>query len=264
MLGLPTTVFDCSGCKAKTQHNLANAENRLNHKVVIVINRNGDDLHFEEKPSLRALLDSCSVGYMQSQIREVLAEDNSYMVCEVDRTHLNYVCTNCKQETYFLYQLPFKSRASAAFFSMESATIHRFPVFLQEAHEAVPDSVQKYFFETEKCFEIGALNGAATCARLTVDEVGRLLKAAGGDLFERLNNLKVAGTLSEEIVSIAHDIRQLGRNGAHAEWSDVSLEQAANMMFMLREILRELYITPFERDKRRIANLKSKKIAPSE
>ncbi|MDR3616746.1 MAG: DUF4145 domain-containing protein [Candidatus Obscuribacterales bacterium] len=210
-----------------------------------------------------ALLNSCPVGYMKSQIREITVEDNSYMICEVERTHLNYVCTNCKQQTYFLQQLPFKSRGQTALFSLEPTTIHRYPLFLQEAHEAVPDSVQKYFFETEKCFEIGALNGAATCARLTVDEIGRFLEAKGGDLNERLNKLKEAGTLSEEIVSIAHDIRQLGRNGAHAEWTDVSQEQAESMMFMLREILRELYITPFERDKRRMTNLKSKKVSPT-
>ena len=137
--------------------------------------------------------------------------------------------------------------------------LHKYPIFLPAIHESLPESVANYVLEAAKCFSIQAFNAAATMARLTIDEIARLHESEGKDLFVRLNALKTSGVLNDEIVDLAQQVRQTGRNGAHAEWNDITFDQGNDMMFTLREIVRELYISPFEREKRRLKGLNQKK-----
>ncbi|HEY9756050.1 MAG TPA: DUF4145 domain-containing protein [Oculatellaceae cyanobacterium] len=259
MKGTKDEVFECSQCGVPTQHTLVHgSENGFKFKVGVKLTKAKGGYAITDFPPASAIVNNLPTRYPGIPIPELESNDGKEILCEVQRGHLLYRCVVCRQETYFLVQYQKKSQGSGHF-ELSYRIMHRYPKKLFGVHEALPPSIQTYVLECERCMDVRAFNAVGMVARLTVDEIARSFSAIGKDLFQRLEQLKTAGILNEEIIAMAHDVRQAGRNGAHAEWSDITEEQAKNTMYALQEILRELYITPFERDQRKIKDLNRKK-----
>lgn len=216
--GRQQEVFECAECKVKTQHNLV-----------------------QSGPTFKA---SWNFGSKKKQ-----------HLVDFPRTHYVYRCCACQSDTYFLIQEQHTFRMSEPGRSwnetMPSIVVHRFPRYIAEVHESVPNSVRKNLLEAETCFAAGAPNAAGTMARRAVDEIVRLRKGTGANLYQRLESLRTGGLVSQELIDMAHQIRDAGRNGAHAEWKELTHKQAQVALFLLKELVRELYITPVERKQRR-------------
>ncbi len=219
--GKPQEVFNCSVCKARTQHNLT--QNSATYKQRVNLSKTA-------KP----------------------------FEVEFTRAHYIYRCCSCLCDTYFLVQLQHTCKLSAAGTSqnvtLPQTVVHRHPKYIPEDHEAAPKSIRGNLKEAEVCLAAGAPNAAGTMARRAIDEIVRLHKGTGKDLYARLESLRTNSLISSELIDIAHKIRSAGRNGAHAEWEELSTEQARNVLFLLKEIIREIYITPAER-KQRLKNM---------
>lgn len=226
--GKQNEVFDCSVCSARTQHNLV-----------------------QDGPTFRAKINTGSA----KAPREI----------DFPRVHRIYRCCGCQNDTYFLMQLEHTFRVTSPGISQNAVwpviVLHRHPRFIPEVHNSVPKGIKRDLVEAEVCLAAGAPNAAGTMARRAVDEIVRLHKATGKDLYGRLEDLRKAGLISNELIDIAHRIRTAGRNGAHAEWQELTPEQARNALFLLKEMIRELYITPAER-KQRLKSLGALKKKP--
>ncbi|MBA3994466.1 MAG: hypothetical protein C0469_13130 [Cyanobacteria bacterium DS2.3.42] len=256
MLGQDIEVFECAVCKVKTQHTLQNKAARVSFNKPFSVKRKGGSISLQEFSQGKIIFDAIQKEKPRAN-RLLFNEKNETTALEIEFEHLLYRCVVCEEDTYFLVRNAQKVRTAfipdlaPIFENVRNQVIFRYPLVRAEVHDSVPESVRNYLIETEDCFAIGACNATATIARLVIDEIARLFQASGHDLFSRLDQLKNANILSAEIVQLAHDIRQAGRNAAHAEWQDITTEQAEQVIYTLREIIRELYITPAERQKRR-------------
>lgn len=256
MVGQDIEVFECAVCKVKTQHTLQNKAARVSFKKPYSVRREAGSISLQEFLQGKIVFDSIQKASPRAN-RLLFNENNETTALEIEFEHLIYRCVVCEEDTYFLIRnaqkvrIAFVPDLAPLFENVRSQVVFRYPFVKAEAHKSVPASVRNYLIETEDCFAIGAYNATATMSRLVIDEIARLFNATGGNLFTRLDQLRDANVLSAEIVQMAHDIRQAGRNAAHAEWQDINLDQAEQVIYTLREIIRELYITPAERQKRR-------------
>lgn len=224
--GKQQEVFECSVCKVRIQHGLV---------------QNG--------PTFKATVNT--------------GTDKKPVDVEFPRVHYIYRCCGCQTDTYFLIQQQHTFRVTSPGISQNATwptmVLHRYPRSIPEAHDVLPKGIKQNLIEAETCLAARAPNAAGTMARRAVDEIVRLHKATGKDLYNRLENLRSAGLVSKELIDIAHQIRSAGRNGAHAEWQELTMEQARTALFLLKEMIREIYITPAERKQRLQSLTKLKK-----
>ena len=76
--------------------------------------------------------------------------------------------------------------------------------------------------------------------------------ASGSDLYKQLKQLADDHLITPDLWQWAEELRVLGRNGAHPEWPEVSHEDAEYGVNFLREIVKYVYILPYERSQRRV------------
>lgn len=218
MNGKDSELFDCSSCRAKTQHQLRNKDNRYPHHSKMLIKTH---------------------------------------ILTVKRFHLIYECSHCQSNTYILYtgdQEALVSVGSGGTISerlaLKGRAVHRYPVMVPVLHKSIPEEVGKAIAEAESCFANQLPNAAATMARLAIEGIVEKIGASGRDLWTKLESLGSSNTLPPHIIEMAHHVRQAGRNGAHAEWEDLDMSAAEDVLLLLREIANELYINPAERQAR--------------
>lgn len=165
--------------------------------------------------------------------------------------HLIYQCPKCKHDTYVLKRLPGKSLSRDH--PQESSTeeiLYRYPSPSVAVSEHIPDEVRRAAHEAELCLSVRANNACAVMARLAMECMCRDKGANGKDLFEMLGNLK--GKIPDDLLDWANDLRVLGKIGAHADYVDVSLEDAEYATNFMREVLKYVYVLPAERASKKV------------
>jgi hypothetical protein len=175
----------------------------------------------------------------------------------ITTSHLLYTCVNCQNATYFLQEQRTVHSALLLHGDRQSATVghgkvlHQYPLAIPSLHQSVPDPVKQAIIEAEKCLAVGAPNACGTMARRAIHSVCEDKKATGENLYKQLESLRVSGTITDDIWEWASDLRIIGRDGAHPEWPEVSPEDADYAVRFLHEIIRYVYINPWERTQRR-------------
>ena len=71
-------------------------------------------------------------------------------------------------------------------------------------------------------------------------------KAVGKDLYKQLEDLKTRQLITPDLCEWGHSLRILGRDGAHPEFPEVDREDAEDGVKLLREIIKYVYILPYE------------------
>jgi hypothetical protein len=105
----------------------------------------------------------------------------------------------------------------------------------------VPREIKDYFNEAEKCFSVGAFNGAADCLRSCIYELCVALKAEGKDYKEKITNLFPP---NDSYAELARQVKWLGDNHAHNKRENYTPEDVATAITSVPLIIREIYSRP--------------------
>jgi len=89
-------------------------------------------------------------------------------------------------------------------------------------------------------------------ARRTLEAIATDKGEANGALAQRLSNLSTKGFLHATLADWAKEVRLIGNVGAHFDpISDVSLDDARQLIDFIRELAKFLYVLPYELNERR-------------
>jgi len=119
------------------------------------------------------------------------------------------------------------------------------PNKILKASEEIPGKIRKIFIEALNCYEVEAWNATATMTRRAVQEAVIDKGATGEYLFNQITNLEEQRIITPALAQWAHDIRGIGRDGAHADvLTDVTDTDAKYAIDFTEEILNHLYVMP--------------------
>ena len=191
---------------------------------------------------------------------------------KAERNHLIYTCSNCSGQVYVLLESWGNAWIDPHSAFREgtapppppsvrhgSQAIHQYPVSTPVVHTSVPSTVKSAANEAEQCLAVRAFNACGVMTRRAVDALCFEKNANGSNLYERLKDLADRHELTPDLWAWAEELRIVGRSGAHPEWEEVSEDDARYAVEFCREIIRYVYINPYERDQRRLKESKKKK-----
>lgn len=134
--------------------------------------------------------------------------------------------------------------------SNELAEMH--PALVRQADPAVPPQVALDYLEAARCVDAGAPRAAAAMFRRTVQSVMIEQGAKGQTLYEQIEDLAKRGLVTPALKDWAHEVRILGKAGAHADVpDDVSPEDAEDALSFTEELIKHVYVMPAEIERRR-------------
>jgi hypothetical protein len=118
------------------------------------------------------------------------------------------------------------------------------PGEIKRANSHVPPNVRQAFDEAYACSSVSAWNAVGAMCRLAIQHVVLDKQAAGATLFEQIRDLHNKGLISKRVADFAHQVRMIGRDGAHADTSLAGLTQddASDSLYLLEAITDELYV----------------------
>jgi Domain of unknown function (DUF4145) len=129
---------------------------------------------------------------------------------------------------------------------------HWWPVAGASFHEAIPESILSAFNEAIRALSAECPRAAAVMGRRTLEALAADKGESDGPLSTRLRRLADRGLLHPSLVDWANEVRLVGNSGAHFDpLSDVSLEDARQLVELVRELAKFLYVMPFELNERR-------------
>ena len=106
---------------------------------------------------------------------------------------------------------------------------------------SLPSDVEDDLIETTKCLMSGYFQAFGAMARRTLHSVCADKGAKGKDLQEQIDYLVNAGIFTNNVAKRAHDIRTIGKLGAHPEWKPVIQDSAYQAMDNLLWIIKLVY-----------------------
>jgi hypothetical protein len=198
--------------------------------------------------------------------RQVKGLDGSDYTVTTVREHLVYRCAGCGGDTYFLRERwgpklegghSFESPSLAV--DAGSAVLHQYPVGSPVYHTAVPQGVRHAAREAELCLAVGASNACGVMVRRAMEGICADKRAEGDNLFDQLKHLREKHVITPDLWEWAEELRVAGRSGAHPVWEQLNEGEALYALGLLREIVRYLYINPYERDQRRLKQTKARR-----
>lgn len=130
------------------------------------------------------------------------------------------------------------------------------PRIFKDVHELVnntqiPERVREDLLETNHCHQSKLFQAFGCMVRRVVHSICADKQAVGSDLKRQIDDLFNRGIFTEEIANRAHDLRTLGRHGAHPEWEIVTPEMADIGVAHMIWILQTIYLAPPDRNWRK-------------
>jgi hypothetical protein len=240
-VGVPANAdFECPHCGVHSLHHLV-----------------GGDVQYTDDAEMELGLPKGS--YVRSQWVGLVP-------CRVTLTHWIMRCVKCQRDTYILT----KGQAVASpnislspdetnWLRSRASTVHQYPIAFPTVHKAVPESVSESTVEAEKCLGVGAFNACGVMTRRAMHSLCEDKGGTGKDLFAQLQDLRDSHLITPDLWQWAEELRVLGKHGAHPEFPEVNEEEAEYGVKFLREIIRFVYINPYERSQKRLKETSKKK-----
>lgn len=123
----------------------------------------------------------------------------------------------------------------------------------------VPGHIAAAASEAHECLSIGAYRAAVQMARSVVEATAKESGHRNGTLASKIDGMAVAGLLRAHIADAAHEIRYLGNEMAHGDFTeDVPSEEAEEIVSLMSQVLYEVFQSPAEVERRRAARLAKK------
>ena len=115
---------------------------------------------------------------------------------------------------------------------------------LGKEFEDVPQHIADAASEAYACFSIRSYRAAILMARSVLEATAKDKKVTKGNLASKIDELAANGVISEQIKDEAHEIRYLGNDMAHGDFTEpVSEEDADDMLGFLATFLNYVYQT---------------------
>ncbi|MBI2883455.1 MAG: DUF4145 domain-containing protein [Candidatus Methylomirabilis oxyfera] len=131
---------------------------------------------------------------------------------------------------------------------------HWWPLVGASLHKAIPPSISSALNEVVLALSANCPRAAAVMARRTLEAIATDKGEGNGTLAQRLSNLSTKGFLHVTLADWAKEVRLIGNVGAHFDpISDISLDDARQLIDFIRELTKFLYVLPYELNERRTA-----------
>lgn len=116
----------------------------------------------------------------------------------------------------------------------------------------IPAPILDSFQEAGRCLSVNAPNACVAmlrnCLAAVVEDKGSAAAIAKKDLYGRIEQMVTDGALFADFGEWAHHIRQNGNAGAHQEkFAPIGKEQAEELLRFTRELIKFLYVQPYQR-----------------
>ena len=122
---------------------------------------------------------------------------------------------------------------------------------IPESHKAIPPAVSEDWVEAQKAFEVGAVKAAAVMCRRVLYGVLLDKKCREHPLQEGINELVNLARLPQVVEHWLQEIKEEGHDAAHPYRAlIVPAENVSETMGYTKELLRFVYIEPFELEQR--------------
>lgn len=132
---------------------------------------------------------------------------------------------------------------------------------VNKTYDDVPDHIASAAREAHECMNIDAFRGAVALARAVVEATAKEKGITSGKLHQKINRLFDDGHIRLLIKDAAHEIRYLGNDVAHGDFTDpVTKEEAEETLGLMDDLLEEVFQMPARVERRRAAR-ESKKEA---
>ena len=132
------------------------------------------------------------------------------------------------------------------------ALVDYYPRLVRTPDASVPVAVSAAFVESQKCFDVGAYNACATMCRRAVQAAVVERGGQGDTLFKQIDDLAQQQLITPALREWAHEVRIIGKGGAHADEPDeLSDKDAADGLAFTEELLNRLYVVPARLTRRR-------------
>ncbi|MFH0771236.1 MAG: DUF4145 domain-containing protein [Candidatus Omnitrophota bacterium] len=132
------------------------------------------------------------------------------------------------------------------------SVIDIYPINIPTASSDIPEKIRNIFLEALCDFGIKSWNSTATMCRRTVQELAMEKGATGDTLFAQIDDLASRQIITQDLKDWAHEIRILGKEGAHADVpTDVGEEEAKFAIDFTEDLLNFVYVLKARLQKRR-------------
>jgi Domain of unknown function (DUF4145) len=122
---------------------------------------------------------------------------------------------------------------------------------IPEPHRAIPQAVAQDWVEAQKAFEVGAVKAAAVMCRRVLYGILLDKNCKEHPLREGLHELAGHARLPQVVERWLNEIKEEGHDAAHPHRTlNVPAENVAETMDYTKELLRFVYIEPFELEDR--------------
>jgi hypothetical protein len=156
-------------------------------------------------------------------------------------------------ETHFISQCVSCSRLVLTVRSGDGETLlDYYPRLVRTVDASVPEAVGAAFVEAQRCFDVGAYNACATMCRRAVQAAVVERGGKGETLFKQIDDLAEQRLITPALQEWAHEVRVIGKVGAHAdEPIEATVEDARDGLAFAEELFDHLYVLPARLAKRR-------------
>lgn len=167
------------------------------------------------------------------------------------------ICHNCRQGVTVLEEMLVGGNRKAE--QKGGGTIswrgfHWWPLPGMVSHAAVPSDISDALSEAVTTLAANCPRAAAVMARRTLEAIAVDRGESTGTLAQRLTNMASRNLLQPTLAEWAKEVRLVGNSGAHFDpLKPVSKDDATQLIEFVRELIKFIYILPFELNARRTA-----------
>lgn len=165
------------------------------------------------------------------------------------------ICRHCNQGIAVLEEQwtgEYKSAESKGGGAVTWRGFHWWPLVGSSLHPSVPLPIASAFQEAVQALSANCPRAAAVMARRTLEAITRDKGETTGTLAQQLNNLATKGLLHPTLADWSKEVRLLGNVGAHFDpINDVSTGDSRQLNDFILELVKFLYVLPFELSARR-------------
>lgn len=168
--------------------------------------------------------------------------------------HQLWTCSVCNQLVYYITKDTNPDRVN------NSNIIDRYPKSIPDFDKSIPSKISKDMIEAYKCFDNSCFKAAVTMTRRALQNAVRNKGAKAKTLYDEINDLATKNIITPDLKDWAHEIRELGRVGAHPEddmLDEVSEVDAQDILNFADEFLKYTYIMPAQVTERRAKKSKN-------
>lgn len=159
---------------------------------------------------------------------------------------LVYSCVMCHEPVFFRVIGPSDQG------DIPDDRITVYPRTIPDTPTDIPQPIRDIFLEAVRCASIQAWNAAATMCRRAVQECVVERGGEGRDLYHQIEDLAQKRIITEQLKEWAHEVRIIGKAGAHADVPiDVTSADADDALRFTDELLNYIYVLTARLQRRR-------------